>query len=80
MVIAPASRVRATLFLLLLALGGRTDNDNGDGRLLEAVFGDGSWQKTVDSLQVAATRTDHEHGRLVYPDLDCVSVLGRRGN
>lgn len=68
-VVAAAGGIGKTLLLFLFAFRRRSDHDDRDGRLLQAVFGDGARQEPLNATKTATTRSDNEEGRLINSDL-----------
>ena len=69
---------RCILLTLAFTVGtllvGANDND-GNGRILQAEFRDGAWEQALDATKGAAACTDDKDGRFVEFDLFLVSAL-----
>ena len=61
-----ATGVSAALGLLLVSLGRRPDDDDGHGRVLQAVLGHGPGQQALQTAERAAAGADDEDDGFVY--------------
>ena len=70
MIVALPRWVSQAFLLLFLPFKRRTDDDDGDRRLLETIFRDRAGEQTLHSTKAAAARANDKHCGFI--DLDLV--------